>query len=73
MQPDALTGEDHIMRNKFVVFWIWMLIDCLTSTMPTNEKVLWFLVVFFLHLVGALIYYFVARPHGTHHTGRYAT
>jgi hypothetical protein len=43
------------------IFWIWMLIDCLTSNRPTGEKVLWFLVIFFLHLIGALIYFFVAR------------
>jgi hypothetical protein len=43
------------------IFWLWMLIDCLTSNLPTGEKVLWFLVIFFLHLVGALIYFFVAR------------
>ena len=43
------------------IFWIWMLIDVLTSSMDTGEKVLWFLVIFFLHLLGAIIYYFVKR------------
>ncbi len=43
------------------VFWIWMLIDCLTSNMPTNEKLLWGLVILFLHLLGAIIYFVVAR------------
>jgi hypothetical protein len=50
------------------VFWVWMLIDALTSSMETNEKILWFCVIFFLHLLGAIIYYFVKksdrhRPH----------
>jgi hypothetical protein len=27
--------------------------------METDEKILWFLVIFFLHFIGALIYYFV--------------
>jgi hypothetical protein len=48
------------------IFWIWMLIDALTSPMPTNEKILWVLVVLFLHLLGAIIYYIVKRPR-THH------
>ena len=49
------------------VFWIWMLIDVLTSTMPVGEKVLWFLVIFFLHLVGAIIYFVIRRQgHGGH-------
>jgi hypothetical protein len=43
------------------IFWIWMLIDCLSSSRPTGEKVLWFLVIFFLNLLGALIYYFLGR------------
>ena len=43
------------------IFWLWMLIDCVSSTMPTNEKILWFLVIFFLPLIGSLIYYFVKR------------
>jgi hypothetical protein len=43
------------------VFWLWMLIDVLTSNRPTNEKILWFLVVFFLHLIGAVAYFLIAR------------
>ena len=43
------------------IFWIWMLIDVLTSNMPIAEKILWFLVVFFLHLVGAILYFVVRR------------
>jgi hypothetical protein len=43
------------------IFWVWMLIDCLSSSRPTGEKVLWFLVIFFLNLLGALIYYFLGR------------
>jgi len=45
------------------IFWLWMLIDVVTSNRDTNEKILWFLVVFFLHILGALIYFFVARSH----------
>ena len=47
------------------IFVVWMLIDCLTSSLPTNEKILWTLVIIFLHLLGALIYFFVKRS-GTH-------
>ena len=51
------------------IFWLWMLIDCLTSPMPTGEKALWAVVIIFLHLLGALIYYFVGRRgRGTHVT-----
>lgn len=43
------------------IFWVWMLIDCLMSNKPPIEKLIWFLVIFFLHILGALIYFFVGR------------
>jgi hypothetical protein len=43
------------------VFWIWMLIDALVNEPTTDDKILWFLVIFFLHILGALIYFFVRR------------
>ncbi len=43
------------------VFWVWMLIDALMNEPTTNDKILWFLVIFFLHFIGALIYFFVRR------------
>ena len=47
------------------VFWIWMLIHALTNRgLDSVEKLLWFLVIFFLHFLGALIYFFVGRPKG---------
>jgi Phospholipase_D-nuclease N-terminal len=44
------------------VFWIWMIVDCATSRSLTGtDKVVWLLVIIFLHFVGALIYYLVGR------------
>lgn len=43
------------------VFWLWMLIDALTSSLPPVEKLIWVLVIFFLHFLGALLYFFLAR------------
>ena len=45
------------------VFWVWMLIDCLTNEPSEgNDKLIWVLVIFFLHLLGGVIYYFARRP-----------
>ncbi len=45
------------------LFWIWVLIDCLTKEPSEgNDKVAWVLVILAAPLVGALIYYFVRRP-----------
>jgi hypothetical protein len=61
-----------ILALLATVFWVWMIIDILTSNMPSGDKVLWFLVVFFLHLLGAIIYYFVKRTASHGDTGRHA-
>lgn len=44
------------------VFWLWMLIDCLKRDFKGNyDKIVWVLVLIFLHILGALIYYFVVK------------
>jgi hypothetical protein len=43
------------------IFWIWMIVDALLYEPTTGEKLLWFLVIFFLHFIGALIYFVVRR------------
>ena len=45
------------------VFWIWMLIDCaMNRSIDGTMKIVWILLILFLHLLGALIYFFVGRP-----------
>lgn len=44
------------------IFWIWMLIDAIVSrNLTDNEKIIWVIIIFFTHFVGALIYFFVGR------------
>ncbi len=44
------------------IFWLWMLVDCLTNPrLLPMEKLIWVLVIFFLHFVGALVYLIVGR------------
>ena len=46
-------------------FWIWMLIHAVTNKgLGDGEKIAWVLVIFFLHFIGALIYFFIGRPKG---------
>ncbi len=42
-------------------FWLWMLIDALVNERTTEQKLLWFLVIFFLSFLGALIYFAVRK------------
>ena len=50
-----------VLAIAATVFWVWMLIDALTEERTTEQKLLWFLVVFLLHFVGALVYFIVRK------------
>jgi Phospholipase_D-nuclease N-terminal len=44
------------------VFWIWMLVDCLQNpALVGTEKIVWVLVIILLHVLGAIIYFAVAK------------
>jgi len=46
-----------------LAFWIWMLVHAITNNGLTDtEKIIWVLVIIFVHFIGALIYFFVGRP-----------
>ncbi|MDA1052175.1 MAG: PLD nuclease N-terminal domain-containing protein [Planctomycetota bacterium] len=46
-----------------LIFWIWMLVDCLTKEPSEgNDKIIWVLVIVLLNWLGALIYLCVRRP-----------
>ena len=46
----------------FVIIWIWALVDILKSDFKDGtNKIVWLLVVFFLYILGALLYYFIGR------------
>ena len=43
-----------------------MLVDCATNPrLQGTEKVVWILIVLFAHVLGAIIYFFVARQNKT--------
>ncbi len=47
------------------VFWIVELIDVLRREFTDSTmKIVWLLVVFFLHGLGAILYYFIGKPQG---------
>jgi formate hydrogenlyase subunit 3/multisubunit Na+/H+ antiporter MnhD subunit len=44
------------------IFWILMLIHCATREFKNkNDKIVWILIIIFLHIVGAMVYYFVIK------------
>ena len=64
----ALTGFDIVALLMLAVpvalvgFWLWMLIDCAThETAQDSQKVVWVLIVIFVPLLGALLYYLIRK------------
>ncbi len=44
--------------------WIWPFIDCLRNESSIgNEKILWALIIFFLHALGGILYLAIRRSH----------
>jgi formate hydrogenlyase subunit 3/multisubunit Na+/H+ antiporter MnhD subunit len=43
-----------------IVFWVWMLIDCLERK-NFEDKLVWVLVLLFLNVFGAILYYFLVK------------
>jgi len=44
------------------VFWIWMLIDAIKNPrLDGTQRIVWVLVIVFLHALGALIYFLAGR------------
>ena len=51
-----------VIAIPLFIFWLWMLVDCLKDrTLQGAEKIVWVLVIIFLHSLGALIYFFVRK------------
>lgn len=55
----------------FVVFWIWMLIECaIYEPNDGNTKATWILIILVGNWIGALLYLFVRRPRRKVEMGR---
>jgi hypothetical protein len=47
----------------YVVFWLWMLVHAITNkALADGEKVVWVLVLVFMHFLGPILYFFIGRP-----------
>jgi hypothetical protein len=67
----CLFGIIFIIGILGSIFWIWMLIDCLTKEPDEgNTKLAWALTIVFLHFIGSSLYYFIRRPERMRMYGR---
>jgi len=45
------------------VLWIMALVDCIQKESATgNDRIVWLLIILFLHLLGAILYFLIRRP-----------
>ena len=46
-----------------LILWLWAIVHVAKSTFKDGTtKAIWFVVVFFLYIIGAAIYFFAGRP-----------
>ena len=55
-------GAMIIIGIIILIFWIWMLIDCIKRNFRNDvEKILWIVIMIFASWIGAIVYYFAIR------------
>lgn len=58
----AFFGILAVLAIASFVVWIWALVDCLTNRgLDGTEKLVWVLVIIFLHFLGAILYLLLGR------------
>ena len=67
-----LFGVFVIVGIGGTILWIMAIIDCAKNEPSANDnnKVVWLLIIIFLHFVGAVLYYLVRRPQRIRELGR---
>jgi hypothetical protein len=52
-----------VIGLAYVVFWLCMLVHAITNKgLGDGEKIVWVLVLIFLHVLGPILYFFLGRP-----------
>ena len=71
MVPMIIIGVFFLIGVVGTILWIMAIIDCAKNESPVgNDKIVWLLVIIFLHLIGAAVYYLVRRPQRMRELGR---
>ena len=53
-----------VLGLALTAFWVWMLVDLLGSSLPTNEKLLWAVVMLVVPVIGSILYFVMKRGKG---------
>ena len=60
------TGVEAVILLSLLLlglaFWIWMLLDCIRNeALSDNERIVWTVVIVFMHVLGGLVYLAAGR------------
>lgn len=47
----------------FIIFWIWMIVDCLLSDLDIVNKLFWIIIMLAFCFIGAFAYWIIAKKH----------
>jgi len=51
-----------ILLLAAIAFWLWMLVDCaMNESDEGNTRLIWVLIIIFVHFIGAVLYFFFQR------------
>ena len=59
--PLALVFSIFFFILLIIIFWVWMLVDCIKSKLNESDKILWILIIIFFNVFGALLYLFLVK------------
>ena len=46
------------------IFWFWAILSCLTSRLTIPQKLIWLIIIFVFHFIGALFYFIFSKSLG---------
>jgi hypothetical protein len=69
--PCFIIGLFFVVGICGTILWVIAIIDCAKNESPVgNDKLVWLLIIIFLHAIGAAIYFLVRRPQRIRELGR---
>ena len=69
--PFIIFGLFLMIAVGGTVLWVMAIVSCAKNESPVgNDKIVWLLIILFLHVIGAAIYFLVRRPQRIRELGR---
>ena len=58
----AFAGVLAVIASIFLIFWIWILVDCARRKFKNSlEKIVWLIIIVLMGWIGAFVYFVVIK------------